>query len=170
MTNLSVLVSILKDKRSKEIKTLFEEKDFDFFQYVNNSGLLKKDSDVLFLTTTKHFYYHKEELEKVDIIINTKKLNYISKLDDYIYMLYKMLSGNTIFYGCFLDNKTPLAMKGPNKYLKFLESIMSIVDTKTIRLLSKKNIEAIFKSYNFEIINMEDVNDVTYFYCKKVDY
>jgi hypothetical protein len=142
------------------------ESNKDFYKYVKDLNLTNKST--LILSDNSHFYYSQEELKKYKVIINLKQLNNIPDLSDFVYTIYKTLQTNTFFCGCFQNNKRPKYIKSPKQYIKFFEAVMFVLESRMKRLLSKKDVYAIFNSYNFKILDMKEINNITYFYAQKV--
>ena len=144
-------------------KTLTRENQLDFFKYITELNLVSKKKEALVLASS--FFYEEDEIEDIKIIINLKELNRIPKMYDFFDMILK-IPNNDIFCGCFIDNKPNTNYS--NRYSRFFDILLSLKDYPAQkRILGKKDVYAMFDAHGFKVINMEEINGVTYFYAKK---
>jgi len=151
-----------------EMHLLLRNGSKDFYNYLSRLNMMQHSNSILVLPDKQHFYYDITEIQQFDTIINIKKLNYIKKLDHFIYSLYCVVKKDSYFCGCFMNNKTPMNISGNHKWMKFVRALLLIFDSIMARLLSEKDIYALFKAHDFEIVDMKEIHGVTYFYAKKV--
>lgn len=150
--------------------TIFKQQEHkDFYKYLCELHLVSKSSNhVLILPSNNHFYYEKEEIEDYKTVVNLKKLNYIKKLDNFLYSLYHTINKDAIFCGCFINNKHIKSDLAKFRYAKLFESFLLIIDSIMFRLLSEKDVCSFLKIHNFEVLNLKEIKGVTYFYAKKI--
>jgi hypothetical protein len=136
---------MVKTIRMKELKD-----DYDFFNYITSLGLIKKDPNLLVLSSAYHYYYNLNEFENIKTIVHLKKLNYVNNLNDFLKSIYN-LQKDTIFCGCFIVDS------------KIKDILRSFLDFKINRSLSRKDVHTLFNIQNFKILNMKEINGITYF-------
>jgi hypothetical protein len=141
------------------IDNLIAEGGENFFNYLDWHGLAN-EPNMLVLSSKLHYYYSYEDFKGVTTLINLKRLNMIKPLDDFLKNIYNILPPKTNFIGCFSDWKTQsgvgIASRLYRKFINFLDSRVDID-------LDKKDILRLFKSHGFKIVDMTDINGLTYF-------
>jgi hypothetical protein len=138
---------------------LITEGDENFFKYLDWQGLAN-EPNLLVLPSRLHYYYDYEELKEVTTLINMKKLNLIKHLDDFFQTICNVLSPKTNFIGCFTDRKN---QKDNSVTSRFYKRFINFLDSKTDVEIDKKDISKLLESHGFEIIDMREINGLTYF-------
>jgi hypothetical protein len=134
----------------------------NFFSYLKSFNLLN-EPDVLMLSPNSHFYYDKDDLLTVRTFIILKKLNLIDDLDTFLNTVFHILPANVNFVGCFSESKTFLE----NGFLSELSArFNNLLDLRTIHYLNKKDVSELLKKHGFKIIDMTDMNELTFFYSQ----
>ena len=146
-------------KNNSTINKLITEGGENFYDYLDWNGLAN-ESDLIVLPSTLHYYYDQEELKSVKTLINLKKLNLIKKLDDFVYTVNNVLSPNANFIGCFTDHKS---RTGESAVSKMYKKVINFLDSKTDLSIDKKGVSRLFESHGFQVIDMTEINGVTYF-------
>ena len=142
---------------------LASEVDENFINYLSWHGLEKED-DLLILSSTQHYYYDYEELKGVKTLINLKKLNFVSHLDEFLKTLYMGLSPETNFIGCFSDTKSDKESLPLRYYRKFIDFIDARVNVD----IDKKDFSRLLERNGFKVIDMTEINGLTYFRTKNL--
>ena len=141
------------------IENLIAEGGENFFNYLDWHGLAN-EPNMLVLSSRLHYYYDHEDLKGVKTLINMKKLNLIKHLDEFFNNIYTILPPKTNFIGCFSDSKTQNGVSLTSKiYKKFINFLDSRIDTE----IDKKDISRLLKSHGFQIVDMTEINGLTYF-------
>jgi len=135
-----------------------EEKE-TFFNYLDWLGL-SNDPNMLILSSKLHYYYDYEDFKGVTTLLNLKKLNLIKHLDVFLKNVYNILPPKTNFIGYFSDGKT---RSGIGIVSRMYKKIINFLDSRIETDLSREYIVRLFKSQGFEIIDMRDINGLTYF-------
>jgi len=130
-----------------------------FYKYINQSKTVI-DSSVVVLSPKHHYYYDKDELKEVSAVINLKRLNFMAHLDNYLRGICDTLSQNSKFIGCFADRKS---IKGEKISARIYKRILTFLDGKTDLEIDKKYLLRLFESCGFRIIDMTEINGLTYF-------
>lgn len=138
---------------------LADEVDENFLNYLNWNGLANEDN-LLILSSKLHYYYDYEELKDVTTLINLKKLNLVGHLDDFLHTLYDGLSPKANFVGCFADRKT---QKGVSITSRMLKKFLNFLDARTEMDIDSKDFSKKLESHGFKIIDMTEINGLTYF-------
>lgn len=146
----------IKNKKSPAID-LEGEVDENFKNYLSWHGLANEDK-LLVLSSKLHYYYDYEELKDVTTLISLKKLNLVKHLDDFLQSLYKGLSPRANFVGCFSDRKSEKSVT-TRYYKKFINFLDAKIDTE----IDGKNISKLFESHGFKVVDMTEINGLTYF-------
>jgi len=138
---------------------LGDEVDENFLNYLNWHGLSNEDN-LLVLSSKLHYYYDYEELKEVTTLINLKKLNLISHLDDFLQTLCKGLSPKANFIGCFYDRKSH---KGVSASSRLYKRFLNFLDSKIDIDIDSRDFSRLLESHGFKIIDMTEINGLTYF-------
>ena len=135
------------------------EVDENFINYLNWHGLAN-ENNLLVLSSKMHYYYDYEELKEVTTLINLKKLNLINHLDDFLHTLCSGLSPKANFIGCFSDRKT---QKGVSLTSRLYKKVINFLDSKIDVDIDSKDFSRLLESHGFKIIDMTEINGLTYF-------
>lgn len=146
------------------IDNLFTEGGDNFFLYLNWLGLAD-DPNLMVLSSSHHYYYDYDDFKGVSTLINLKKLNLIRNLDSFFYTVYHVLSPKTNFIGCFSDRKTEKE-NGSSK--RMYKKIINFLDSRIDIDIDKENVSGLLESNGFKIIDMTEINGLTYFRTQNI--
>jgi len=146
-------------KNNPVINKLTAEVDENFINYLNWHGLAD-EPNLLVLSSRFHYYYDNEELKGVTTLINLKRLNLIKHLDDFLHTVNNVLSPKTNFIGCFSDRKS---QKGVSVTSRIYKRFINFLDSRIDIEIDKKDILRLFESHGFKVIDMTEINGLTYF-------
>jgi hypothetical protein len=164
---------------------LIEEGGESFFNYVDWLGLAK-DPDLIVLSSLHHYYYDPEEMNNFQTVINLKELNLIKDVKNFLRSCLQILPPNSNFIGCFIDNEKTngYEVKNGSSYVNkrnrdaidngiisripFINMLYSIMDSKTIRYMSKHSISLLLENCGFKVMDMTDINGLTFFHSQKL--
>ena len=150
---------VIDNKPVDVIDRLSTEDGENFFDYLEWLGL-SNDPNMLILSSKLHYYYDYDDFKGVTTLLNLKKLNLIKHLDNFIKNVYTILPPKTNFIGYFSDRKAQDSVRLASKmYKKLINFLDSRIDTD----LSKNDIIQLFKSHGFEIVDMTEIDGLTYF-------
>jgi hypothetical protein len=153
---------------SPAIVNMFAEAGENFFRYLKNIGL-SKDSDLIVLSSKHHYYCDRNELKSVRTLINLKKLNLIKHLDMFLFTLNHILPQNANFLGCFSDNKALKRSKFQfYQPSRLLNRIINFLDSSTDHKMDKNEVSEILERNGFKIVDMTEMNGLTFFYSQKI--
>jgi hypothetical protein len=153
---------------SPALDNMVSETDENFFSYLKKIGL-SKEQDLLVLSSKHHYYYDENELKSVRTLVNIKKLNLIKHLDEFLFTLVRILPQNVNFIGCFSDRKTVngnvFHFYQPSGLFK---RFINFLDSRTDHNMDKNKVSDILERNGFNIVDMTEMNGLTYFYSQKV--
>jgi hypothetical protein len=145
------------------IVSMIAEDGDNFFRYLKDLGL-SRENNLVVLSSRHHYFYDENELKNVRTLINLRKLNLIKYLDEFLYTLVQVLPPDTKFIGCFSDfeisEKSETSLLRPIKYLGHKISNLYSGNEK---ILSRNRVTEILESFGFKIIDMTEMNGLTYF-------
>jgi len=139
--------------------SLTAEEGKSIFHYLKSFNL-SKEPDLLLLYPNQHYYYDENDLKNVKILIILKKLNLMKDIDTFVHTLYHILPPNINFIGCFSDSKT---RKGNGFLSRLSNRFNNLLDSRTDHNIDKKYVSLLLEKYGFKIIDMTEMNGLTYF-------
>lgn len=148
----------------KEIQEKEDDYDTVLYDYIIKHKLTKKNR--LLFVSKKFYYYNEQDLKNIKTVIFIQKFNDIKHLDDMIENLYKILKNYNIICGRFVDSRAD-KVNLPT-YQKLFNMFSDFLSIKPNKSLSSKQLTAYFNAYNFKIVDMTEINNITYFYAKKI--
>lgn len=177
-------IELTGNKSVSEI--LIDEGCESFTDYIDWLGL-GKDPNLIVLSSTQHYYYDKEELKNVSTIVNLKQLNQIKNLNILLQTIFKIIPQKSNFVGCFAEKarhnefraKNSSTHKNPGSdsdslengivsRFSFMNMIYNIMDSKTNRYMTRKDVYELFETHGFRIMDLTELNGLTYFLAQKV--
>ena len=171
-----------KNGRTQVFDNLVNEGCEHFFPYLDFIGLAKA-SDILFLSSNRHFYYDAEELKDISTIVNLKPLNHIKDIRNLLHDIFRILPQKSCVVGCFVNSKKqnlfsdqPVLFQ-PETYENSIESripilnkMYNLIDMRTNRYLSPRTAGILLEDSGLKVINMTEINGLTYFYARKAHH
>jgi hypothetical protein len=147
---------------------------------------LANDPDILVLSSSGHYYYEREELKNVKILVNSKQLNHITQLKEFLNSILCVLPSESYLIGCFSDNKNQfrfssdshkpqnkiagpfdLVENGISSRIPFLNMIYSIMDTRTNRYMTKSMVILQLEEAEMRVLDMTEIKGTTYFCAQR---
>lgn len=148
---------------SPAIINMIEEGGISFLSYLKSLGL-SRESNLMVLSSKHHYYYDEDELKSIRTLVNLKKLNLIKHPHSFLNILFRILPSDANFIGCFSDNRPS---KGNSlQPSRLLNRFINILDSRTDRVLSKDEVAGLLLSHGFRVIDMTEIEGLTYFYSK----
>lgn len=150
------------------IVNMIAEDGESFFNYLKDLGLTRENNLVV-LSSRHHYFYDENELKNVRTLVNLRKLNLIKYLDEFLFTLVQVLPPDTKFLGCFSDSNASLDNGGSMLHpLKLLRHKINRLDFSGEKSMNKAKVSEILESYGFKVINMTEMNGLTYFCSQNV--
>jgi len=185
--NLSLPVSSIDMVVASEaVDNLISEGGEGFYNYVNRIGLAN-DSNLIVLSSQHKYYYDSEEIDKVRTVINLKELNLIKQISSLLHSHLRFLPLRCNFVGCFVNNEKTdrYALRKSSCYnekiknndkvelgiisrFPFINMLYSIMDSRTNKYMSEGLVTSILRVHGFKVIDMTELNGLTYFHSQKV--
>jgi hypothetical protein len=157
-----------------------------YFDYIRLLGL-DKDPNLIALPSLHHYYWDAEDLQEVRTLVNLKQLNQINHVRDFLLTINNILSHQSFFIGSFTDSKGQNVLfpgikisrkdsagdnETPGNVISFSHSVFNkiynILDVKSNRFLSKRSVKQLLESVGLEVLDMTELNGLTYFCTDKV--
>jgi hypothetical protein len=171
---------------SEAVDNLISEGGEGFYNYVNRIGLAN-DSNLIVLSSQHKYYYDSEEIDKVRTVINLKELNLIKQISSLLHSHLRFLPLRCNFVGCFVNNEktdryTLRKSSCYNEKIKnndkvelgiisrfpFINMLYSIMDSRTNKYMSERLVTSMLSVHGFKVIDMTELNGLTYFHSQKV--
>jgi len=151
------------------VVSLIADGNVNFFQYLKSLNF-SRESDMLVLPSDHHYYYDEQELKRVRILINLKKLNLIKHPDMFLNTLVQTLPPNANFIGCFSDNKALKETRLPfYRSSRLFSRLINFLDSRTDHIMNKDEVLKLLERNGFKTIDMKEMNGLTYFHSKMSD-
>ena len=144
--------------------SLTAEDGKNLFRYLKKFNLAK-EPDLLILPPNNQYNNDENDLKSVRTLINLKKLNLIKDPDTFLHTLSGILPPNVNFMGCFSDSKTS---KGNGFLFGLSTRFNNLLDSRTDYNINKKYVSELLGKYGFKVIDMTEMNGLTYFYSQTV--
>jgi hypothetical protein len=157
-----------------------------FYNYVDSLGF-SNDSNLIVLSSRHHYYYDSDEINKAKTVVNLKELNRIKEIKGLLHSHLHFLPQKCNFVGCFVNNKKNerfgLKKSATSKEkvinsdnielgilsrIPFLNMLYSLMDSKTNNYLSEESVASMLGVNGFKVIDMIEVNGLTFFHSQKV--
>lgn len=139
------------------------EEGRNFFRYLKYFKLVK-DPYILILPPNNHYYFDEKELRNVRTLINLKNLNLIRDLDSFLFSLTQLLPPGANFLGYFSYNK--MSFTGDSIFNGLSTRLNNFLDFRTDHNMDGKELTERLYKFGFRLINMTEMNGLTYFYSK----
>lgn len=149
------------------IVSMIAEDGENFFSYLKDLGL-SRENDLVVLSSRHHYFYDEDELKNVKTLINLRKLNMITYLEEFLFSLVQILPPNTKFLGCFSDSKPSFKNRSVLHPVRYIRRALSFFVFGNGRMMNKQKVSEILKAYGFQIINMKEMNGLTYFCSQNI--
>jgi hypothetical protein len=158
----------------------------DFVNYIEWLGLAK-DPNLIVLSSLHYYYYDAEDMENVKTILNLKELNQIDQIKSFLDLIFHIIPYKSNFIGCFIDNKKQngFALRnnssgdhskrnsedidnGILSRIPFFNMLFNMMDAKTNKYLSGRSVTLMLEDHGFKVLDMTELNGLTYFHSQKV--
>lgn len=156
-----------KSKINPALEDFLQEGGDDFFKYLNWTGLIK-ETNIMVLSSLHHYYYDHNDLIGIKTLINLKNLNNVKHLESFLHTLFRILPTGSYFAGCFKRNDPKRKAVSNYQSVKFFNGIINIFDPLTERSLSKKGVTALLEEHGFKVIDITDINGISYFWTQNL--
>lgn len=145
------------------VENILSEGGEDLFQYLKWTGLAK-EQNLMVLSSIQHYYYDHNDLKGIKALINLKRLNQIRHLDSFLHTLNRILSLDTSLVGSFKRHHH--IRKSLYNSSRIIKGLISILDSRTERNLSKGIVRTLLEENGFTVVDMTEINGITYFWAQ----
>lgn len=144
------------------LENIRAEAGADFIQYLNLLHLTK-EPDLMALSATHHFYYDSDDLKRVKTLINLKKLNNVKNLESFLTIVGHILPQKANFIGYFKNDTGNRSVFSFYHTTRFFGELVNYFESRTDRSLTKESLSIILEAHKLKIIDITDINGMTYF-------
>lgn len=149
---------------------LLNECGLNLFLYLRSLNL-SDEKEVIVLPANHHFFFDREELQKVRVLINLKSINLIRKPDKFLDNLVSILPADANFVGCFSDSKSMnREISGKNRSSVIFNRVLNFLDSRTDNSIDRNEVSELLGKSGFRIMDIKEINGLTYFNCRKERY
>lgn len=178
--------SVTFQESNTSLETLALEGWDNLLNYIDWLGL-NKDPNIVVLSSVHHYYYDIEDMKSVKTVINLKDLNQIKQIEAFLHSIFNILQQRSDFIGFYVDTertnyyeaenysllnnkegKSGAIENGLVSRIPFINRLNSMLDSRTNNHLSKMNVSRLLEKSGFKIMDMTELNGLTYFHSRKV--
>lgn len=154
-----------------------------FYSYIAQQGVCSEE-DVIVLSSVHYYFYSEEEFRDGKNVVNLKQLNHEKELDSFLDSIAKVLPSRSCMFGCFVNNdkykvgsmvktkhslgKDEVYEDGIKSRNRIIDKLIDIIDARTNRYLTPAMVTSLLEHNGFSVVDMTEVNGVTYFCSRKV--
>jgi hypothetical protein len=148
---------------SESAATLISEGGVNFFRYLKKRGM-SGETDLIVLSSKSHYFYDENDLKRVRVLVNLRKLNVIKHLDMFLNTLVRILPPETSFVGYFSDDNAPVQNDLVSLFSRIYGRLINLMDGKTDRVMNTNDVRGLLERNGFEVMNMTTISGQTYFH------
>ena len=171
---------------NEAVDSLITEGGHDFYNYVNRIGLAK-DTGLIVLSSQHSYFYDNDEMSKAKTVINLTELNQIKEIKILLQSYLQFMPRNCNFVGCFVNNKKfgSYGLRNNSSFSRntktseavelgivsrnpFINMLYSKMDLRTNTYLSEKRVTGMLGVYGFKVLDMQELNGLTFFHSQKI--
>jgi hypothetical protein len=141
---------------------LVAEGGVNFYRYYRDLGITS-GPELVILSSSEQYFCKEREFKNAQTLINLKKLNLIKYLDLFLKSLVRILPPDTNFIGCFSDKGVLDSNLTGNSFSKFVFRLINFTGSVRNSRINKNEVIELLKKNNFTIVDMKEVNGLTYF-------
>ncbi|HKK43749.1 MAG TPA: hypothetical protein VJ963_15130 [Bacteroidales bacterium] len=150
----------IRTRKSNPVEEkLVAEDNGNFVDYLEWLGMLNGEK-ILVLPARQHYFYDVEDFEDIKAIVNLRKLNLIRDLDLFLENIYDIMQPGTELIGCFNDKRSG---KETSLGTRVYKKMINFLDSRIDQDINKKSLVKTFLSNGFSVIDMTEINGLTYF-------
>ena len=180
--NRTLVLPDLAGKKSN-FEIIASEGPEDFVTYLEWLGFLK-DPNLIVLSSSHHYFYDAEEMKVVRTVVNLIELNQIREVNTFVHSMFDLLPQKSYFIGCFTDSRKNNRYSLKNRpasnnqekedeensissRIPFLNMLYNLLDSRINKYLSKSEVNSLLDDHGFKVIDMTELNGLTYFCAQK---
>lgn len=148
------------------LENIRSEAGTDFVQYLQFLQL-EKDTNLMALSASHHYYYDFDDLKSIRTLVNLKKLNKIKSLGSFLETVGRILPQEAIFIGYFKNDTGNRSVFSFYQTTRFFNSVVNYFDSKTYSSLTKDDVSRLLGEHKLRVVDITDINGMTYFCSRK---
>jgi len=159
--------TVMREKRVFRIFRMMVICGFSFFRYLWSAGLTK-ESGMIILSSHEGANWGRCDLRDARMLINLRRLDLIKHLEMFVSSLVRLLPPETTFVGCFAQGGLVSAGDEPSDGHTGLWAGLAGHSSGRCQLLSRDRVSALLEGSGLEVIDMKEMNGLTYFHSRKM--
>jgi hypothetical protein len=144
------------------LENIRSEAGTDFVQYLQFLQL-EKETNLMALSASHHYYYDFDDLKSIKTLVNLKKLNNIKSLGNFLETVGRILPQEAIFIGYFKNDTGNRSVFSFYQTTRIFNSMVNYFDSKTDSTLTKDNVSRLLGEHKLRVVDITDINGMTYF-------
>ena len=167
-------------KNNPGVELLYDKCNEDLVNYLEWLNLYD-DPNMVVLSSIHHYFYDADEMKSVKTVINLISLNELRDIKSFLHSIYTLITPGSNFIGFFKDSKNHngYSLKPDNvddeavengilSKIPLINALYNMIDSKTNRNLSKKEVIFILENNGFKFQDVTILNGISYFHAKRV--
>ncbi len=147
---------------SSVLENIRSEAGMGLVQYLHFMKL-EKESNLMALSSTHHYFYDSDDLKNVKTLVNLKKLNNIKSLGSFLQKVVRILPQEAIFIGYFRNGTGNRSVFSFYQATKFFNGMVNYFDSRTDMSLTKDYVSSLLEEHRLNVVDITDINGMTYF-------
>lgn len=141
----------------------------NFLNYLKELDLAKSQN-LMVLSSGHRYYYDETDLRSVRTVLNLEKLNFIRHIDRFLIALVRILPPDSNFIGCFAESRGSAKRDAVNSELSkgLLNRFRNMIFRESEHRMDKGKVSDLFENHGFRILDMKEINGITYFHSRNV--
>jgi len=144
------------------LENIRSEAGADFIQYLYLLQL-EKETNLMALSSTHHYYYDFDDMKSIKTLVNLKKLNNIRSPGRFLHTVVRILPQEAIFIGYFKNDTGNRSVFSFYQTTKFFNGLVNYFDSRTDNSLTKDDVSRLLEEHKLKVVDITDINGMTYF-------
>lgn len=167
-------------KNNPGAELLYDKGNEDLVNYLEWLNLYE-DPNMVVLSSIHHYFYDAEEMKNVKTVINLISVNELRDIKSFLHSIFTLITSGSNFIGFFKDSKNhngysfkpdnvddEAVENGILSKIPFINALYNMMDAKTNRNLSKKEVIFILENNGFKVQDVTILNGISYFHAKRM--
>lgn len=137
---------------------------FSFFRYMRSAGLAG-EKGLIVLSSHEGANWGRRDLRRATTLISLRRLDLIKHLEMFLSSLVSLLPPDTSFVGCFAQRRSESGAHSGS--LTGLNTLYAHRDDSGYPELSRDRVSAMLERCGLVIVDMKQLNGLTYFHSRK---
>ena len=167
-------------KNNPGVELLYDKGNEDLVNYLEWLNLYE-DPNMVVLSSIHHYFYDADEMKNVKTVINLISLNELRDIKRFLHSIFTLITPGSNFIGFFKDSKNhngysfkpdvvddEAVENGILSKIPFINALYNMMDAKTNRNLSKKEVIFLLENNGFKVQDVTILNGISYFHAKRM--